>query len=66
VSLFGAFVSRNDRKNEVDQPTNHRARHTYLRGKPFNAKGKATSTKPDDTFKSVYVTSSVDGGLQEE
>ena len=27
-------------KNEVDQPTNHRARYTDLRGQPFNTKGK--------------------------
>jgi hypothetical protein len=37
-------ISRNDRKNKVDQPTNHRARHTDLRRKPFNVKGKTTGT----------------------
>jgi hypothetical protein len=37
-------VSRNNKKNEVDQATNHRARHIDLRGKPFNVKGKTTST----------------------
>jgi hypothetical protein len=29
-------------KNEIDQPTNHRARHTDLRGKPFRASLGAT------------------------
>jgi hypothetical protein len=55
-------VSRNNIKNKVDQPTNHRARHTDLRGKPFNAKGKTTSTsqvKPSlyvECSRSVYRT----------
>jgi hypothetical protein len=49
-------------KNEVDQPTNHRARYTDLRGKPFNAKGKTTGEKS-----SLYVEClQTDGGLQEE
>ena len=39
-----SYVSRNDRKNEVDQSTNHIARHTNLRRKYFNAKGKNTDT----------------------
>jgi hypothetical protein len=31
-------VSRNGKKNEVDQPTNRRTRRTDLRRKPFNSK----------------------------
>jgi hypothetical protein len=40
-------------KNEVDQPTNHRARHTNLRAKSFNAKGKITGTS--QTKHSLYM-----------
>jgi hypothetical protein len=35
-------VNRNGRKDEVDQPIKHRARHIDLRGKSFNAKEKTT------------------------
>lgn len=39
-----SYVSRNDRKNEVDQSTNRRARHINLSGNPFNTKEKITGT----------------------
>jgi hypothetical protein len=62
-----AMLAETTGKNEVDKPTNHKARHTDLRGKPFNAKGKTTGTRRNLHYMwSVYRTSSVDGGLQEE
>jgi hypothetical protein len=38
------MLAETTRKNKVDQPTNHRARHTHLRENLFNAKGKTTGT----------------------
>jgi hypothetical protein len=61
-------LSRNNRKKEVDQPKNHRARHIDLHGKHFNAKGKpwAPARRNLHYMWSVYRRPPINGGLQEE
>jgi hypothetical protein len=60
-------VSRISRKNEVDQPTNHRARHrfTWKTLSLRTEKPRALARRNLQYMWSVYRTPSVDGGLQE-